>query len=123
MPQAIEFEKDRARYLLDCLANGSAIEPRQPGEWRRLDQLVLAGAALFGALSHGPTFVQPDLTPEQRAEADGMFTEETLGTIAFLAQVAMAVLDDEYDERWEPIMRAVVSGFPPRVQPVEGWRR
>ena len=122
--QPIEFHKEYAQYLLDCLANGLPIHPPPGGGWRRFDQLMLAGAAFFAYCSHGPMLEQPDLTPEQQAENDGLFGEEVMGTINFLAQVFESVKYDEYDEQWEPTMTALVAAGPNnvKVQPVKGWK-
>jgi hypothetical protein len=123
MPMPVEFHKDYAEYLLDCLRYGEPIAPRCD-EWRQRDQLILAAAACFVLVSHGPVLEQPDLTPEQKAANDSDFTDELLATIGFVSTVMMAVESGEYDERFEAIMKCGVYGRPSaiKVQPLEGWR-
>ena len=124
--QPVEFHKDYARYLLDCIDSGRPIEPPDGrAVWTHRDQLMLAGVACFALRSHGPVIRQPDLSDEQAEHQEGAEGEELLATIAFVSGLFMAVMDDEYDERWEPVMRCAVigNGLPAKVAPIAGWRR
>jgi uncharacterized protein involved in type VI secretion and phage assembly len=86
---------------------------------------MLAGVAVFAVLSHGPTFEQPDLTPDQQAANEEAFSYDLQATIGFLSQMFTATEDNEYDGRWDPVMTCVVTGYPgqaPSVIPGDGWK-
>jgi hypothetical protein len=110
----VNFRKERAEYLLDCLATGKPIAPSQAGEWTIDDMMALAGACHFGAMSHGPilaTVMGIDTTklPKEYQEAH----EETLfadlrAAIEFYGHLTMLVEDGQYDSEFEPCMVAAV---------------
>lgn len=82
--------------------------------------LLTAGACVAGALSHRPALQQPDLSPEQQADSDQAYIEGTLKAVGFISHLVFQVMDDEYDDQFEPRMMAIVRGD--QVIPTEGWR-
>ena len=120
----IEFEKSRAEYFLDCLANAKPIEE----VWTRNSVLALAGACLFAASSHGPVLHEDrkwdDLPLERQEMIQAVFNSELHGAIQFYCDVTLAVNDGTYDEEYESIMRGIVAqeddGL--RFTPTEGFK-
>ena len=130
MAEAINFLKDRARYFLDCVANGKPIEGRLDHD----AMMTLAGVCLLMARSHGNL---PHRLREQGAGAmtlehlpeqflrmtDEQFAEDSRAAVEFYAHLAMLVQDGEYDARFEPEFRAFVyvEDGGNKVQPVNGY--
>ncbi|MCH7540679.1 MAG: hypothetical protein IH999_09840 [Proteobacteria bacterium] len=113
MPIAVKFEKPRAQYYLDCLANGQAIAPIEDG-WTGNDMLALAGACFFGALSQGPASfwlkeVPEDKHPEYKEADDESFDNDLHAAIAFYAQLTMLVAHREFDDSYAPNVMVLVT--------------
>ena len=131
MAETINFNRDKARQLVDCLAKGRPIE----GVVNHDDMLMLAGACLFVARSHGPL---PDRLQRQGAGAlalqglpaeflvstDEQFLEDSNSAVEFYAQLAQMMMEGEYDEQFEPKVRAFVytEAGGKKVLPVGGFR-
>ena len=119
----IEFHKDRAEYLLDCIKNGHAIQPASDLGWTVLDLLTLAGVCHFAARSHGPLgYVQKyegDLAQiqealdklhfEQREFVEEQLDADLLAAIGISSHLATLVEDGKFDQHFEPRVQAVVT--------------
>jgi len=127
----ISFDKARAEYVLDCLKNGKAIDPDSADGWSVHGCLALAGACFFQAVSHGaPLYkalgVDPSTFPQERQEA----IEETLvhdlhAAIEFYCHLTMLVCDNEFDQRCEPYVTALVTQdgtLKKTLKPLEGFK-
>ena len=127
----IHFRKERAEYLLDCLATGKPIVPSQSLGWTIDDMMALAGACHFAAMSHGPCVSKAkriDITklPKEYQEATEMtFVSDLRAAVEFYSQLTMLVKDGEYDSHFEPYMVAVVTqtgDVRNSVAPLEGHK-
>ncbi len=126
----VKFEKSRGEYLNDCLANGRAIEAPKGG-WDPFDTLLLAGACHHAAMSHGPPMLSgrdaSELMPERREAVEETFLSDVQAAIGFYSQLCLLLHHGEYDEAFEPHVRAVVgmdSGGDVKCtcHPVEGFK-
>lgn len=108
----VNFNKERAEYLLDCLKHGKPIRPEQ-NAWTGFDMLALAGACYFCAMSQGPAMYRNaafDKLPQERREAvEQTFLNDLFAAIAFYSELTMVVADNRYDEQFEPDVMAVVA--------------
>ena len=129
MAMPIDFDKCRAEYILECLDTGKPVAPRELG-WNRYTMLEVAGACFFGLLSQGPVslggeFVEPDdWHPEHKEASNAQLFRDIHAAIEFYGNLMMAVKDDQYDERNEPICKALVSddGEKKLLHPIEGFK-
>ncbi|MEI8374618.1 MAG: hypothetical protein WCJ35_17470 [Planctomycetota bacterium] len=127
----MNFQKERGEYLLDCIANGKAIEPPECG-WTINAMLAVAGACHFAALSHGPIVakamgIDVSKLPTEYQEAH----EETLfadlqAAIGFYSHLTMLVKEGTYHEQFEPSLPVVVrqtGEVHNEVVPIQGHRK
>jgi hypothetical protein len=136
-PVAIGFERVYAEHLVEALRNrdaltppgyhdrlGRAVEAAQSGSippedgWRVVDMLAEAGAAMFGAWSHGPAVRQPDLDPEQQAANNEAWIRAVGRAVEFISHVMSHVADGEWEFPNDKL-RAVVVGETVRLLPNE----
>jgi hypothetical protein len=113
MAYPITFAKSEAEAFLAALdARGDIACPA--GGWTAYDMLMLAGCCLCGATSHGPVKrrLDPkhyeDLPPEHREASEETFESDLLAVITICSQLAMLILDDEYDRHFEESVTALV---------------
>jgi hypothetical protein len=97
------FERARAAYFLDCLANGKPVEPWDARGFSAAEQLMLAGVCLFGALSHWPP-LGPRAAPlgrhaEQQEAVEEAATRDLLQAIDFLAELVQHIHAGDYEAR------------------------
>ena len=123
MAVGIKFERERAAYLLDCLANGRPIEGVRTVD----DFLALAGACVFAAFSHGPALkgdIDWSMVPSEYREAeDEDLFADIHAALDVYGRLTMLVCDGEYDANYAPVARAVVCSDGERrvVVPIEGF--
>ena len=113
MAIAVKFDKSRAVYYLDCLANGRPVEPTAGG-WTGNEMLALAGACFFGAMSQGPQSfwlkeIPETLHPEHRELVEQTFDNDLHAAIEFYSHLTTQVADDQYDSAYAPQVVALVS--------------
>ena len=124
MPIGVSFQKSRAGYFVDCLANGNPIDVVATVD----DMLAFAGACFFAVMSHGPALkqgVEWSKVPSEHREAEELhFFEEILAAIEYCGQLSMHIHDGEYDDMYEPHVRAIVctNGEKKKLIPVQGFR-
>ena len=124
MAMPIDFDKEMAEYLLDCLDNSRPIE----GIRTKKDYLALAGACFFATLSLGPITKNPvewqDLTDEQKEHVDEASASDIHAAIEFYGHLTMLVRDGEYDAAFEPHFTAIVEhgDHGREVWPISGCR-
>jgi hypothetical protein len=127
----VQFTKQRAAYLADCMGKGSPIEPASDG-WTGNDLLALAGAALAGAMSHGPErwwLRENELSSmqlEHREHVIEMFEHDLHAAIAFYGQLFFMAIDGEWDQSLEPEVRCLVTQdgtLNKRMRPVSGFKK
>ena len=125
MPVGINFQKSQSEYLVDCLANGKSIEGVRTVD----DMLALAGACFFVVMSHGPALkkgVDWSKVPKEYKEAEDvrLFADIHLA-IEYFGQLSMKVQDGEYDETYEPQVKAIVytDGEKKTLVPLKGFRK
>lgn len=119
---AIDFRKERAEYLLDCIATGKPIKPTDDSGWTRHDLVGLAGACYFAALSHGPMGYVAALGDTEKAQkaldylhdehreaVDEAWQNDLHAAIGFYGHLTMLVADGGYDAQYEPHLTAAVS--------------
>ena len=125
MAIGVDFDKSKAAYFIDCLANQKPIAPPN-GAWTADDMLALAGASFFVVMSHGPWLNRDidmsKLPPEHREAKEETFFEDIHVAIEYYGHLSMLVQDDEYDTQFEPRHRAVVfhDTEGKKVIPVDG---
>jgi hypothetical protein len=114
----ISFDKARAEYLLDSLANGKTIAPASAAGWSQFDMLQLAGACFFAALSQGP--------PAAQQTDEATFRGDMHAAIEFYAYLTSTVRDQHYDEAFEPHLEATLGcgdrEGQPQVAPIRGFK-
>lgn len=128
MAIAVTFSRERAQYILECLARGAAIRPEKAEGWTRADVLAVAGALLFVVLDqeatvrHGADWSKVP-GERQEARADGIRREVQLA-MEWHALAVSLVRSGEYDQRFEPRHRAVIvaSGTGRKITPIEGFK-
>lgn len=131
MPLYIRFEKSQAEQFLLAVKSGAAIDG--DGAWTRNRLLTLAGVCIFAAQSQGPDAFQPQLEgsidpaachPEQREAIGQTFLMDLRGALEFVTTLAEAVEDGHYDEQFEPMLLAAVSGGcdPATVHAISGFK-
>jgi hypothetical protein len=129
----LHFHKDYAQAVLNALNTGQPIPPPASAEWNRHAMLTLAAILYATVFSQGPpTYEEAGLTradfeamhPEKREAVEQFFKEEIHGGIDYLSKLTFQVLDDKYDEDYEPEMTAALfrdnEGL--TVQPVRGFK-
>ena len=125
MAIAANFNKSRAQELLDALTNGKPIEG---GPWTVYDMLAVAGACFFGVMSHGPALAKDvdwsQIPMEHREAADETLFADIHAAIEYYGHLTMLVADGEYDEKFHPQYRAIITtdGAEKRVTHIDGVR-
>jgi hypothetical protein len=116
----IQFEKDFAESVLSAIKNGESITTPD-GKWSVSRMLSLAGMLHAAVVSHGPIGDKvAGITPEMRAAMDSekreavedTFYTEISDAIDFHSMLTSQVMDGEFDERYEPEVKAVVFRGP-----------
>jgi hypothetical protein len=119
----IDFHKERAEYLLNCIKKGRAIEPMGQTGWTATDLLVLAGVCFFAVESQGPLGYAVkhsgdlskieealnNLHSEHREAAEGQFMADLQAAIAFSAHLAMLIKHNHFDQYFEPHVQALAT--------------
>jgi len=133
----VDFHKERAEYLIDCIANGKPIEPSTSAGWTYNDMLALAGACHFGALSHGRVDLRAmkgeeearqwleSLPKEHREANEEMWFNDVAAAIEFYSHLTMLVKDGKYDHQAEKHLVAFVSqvgSSQKRLHPLKGFK-
>jgi hypothetical protein len=132
----ITFKKERALYLLDCLANDRPLlhDPDEPG-WRVDEILQLAGVCFLAVAAHGPMRQATAERLQNREHKHPEHTEAEVETLMndlfavtqYIAQLTQFAYDGDYDERHEAVIRCGVQAVNTNVQasvvPVEGFKR
>lgn len=108
----VKFNKDRAQNLLKSFHTGTPINPPTDG-WTGNDLLALAGACYFAAMSHGPESfwcrdISASLRPEYREAEEFAFFDSLHAAIEYYGQLTGLVQDGQYDEGFDPDVRAMV---------------
>jgi hypothetical protein len=126
----VQFDKERVRYLLDCLDGGKPIEAPAGGGWTAWDMLMLAGACQFVVSSQGPLQYRDGafeaLPAEHREAVNESFLKDLGAAISWAGFCAMLVQDGEYDGTFEPVHLAIIKSQPdgkPEVQVLRGGRK
>ena len=129
----VNFNKDKTAYLLDCLDGGKSIEGIESFD----DVAALAGACFTFLVSHGPVLRRAaakladqmeDGDAEQHpehAEADSnLVMSDVHAAIEWYGQMGFLILDDRYDEDFEPKHTAAVYRAEEgrNVVPVSGFK-
>jgi hypothetical protein len=125
----IQFSKADAERLAATLGAGEGGLQPPGGKWSSLAMIQVAGACLFGAMSHGP--IRPGLPAahrlptEHREAVDCDFQQDLHAAIEVCCQLMMAVVDGEYDDRFEEVVMAGVTHGEegPKVQPFQGFKK
>jgi hypothetical protein len=137
----VDFRKGRMEHFLNSIKNGTPLE--KVNEAR--DLLLLAGACLFVVLSHGPVEHLPlredlkrkgmdeeairrilkKIPIEHREATSDRFIGDLLAAVNYCAHMAMAVMDGDYDDQFEPDHLAYIgwdfgSAPPPNVLVLKG---
>jgi hypothetical protein len=93
--------------------------------------LMLGGACFFAVMSQGPTMHkvkqmmgnEPPQKHAEHAEAETeLFRADLHAAFEFTSQLVMRVHDGDYDEHFEPAVRAILRGDTKQIQPVEGFK-
>jgi len=109
---AIKFNKQRAEYLVQCLATGAPIPPPGTNGWTGNDMLALAGACFSGAMSLGPRSFWLRETPPQgeyREAEEEQFFHDLHAAIEYYGHLSMLVQHGQYDAGHEPEVMALVT--------------
>ncbi len=137
--QVIDFRKERAEQLIRCLESGEPIPPAVAGQWSKDDMLSVAGALMFGAMTHGPSNLVDvlggtdaacayinSLHGEHREATEEQCFNDITAAIEAYSQLVMSVKDGHYDESCEPhcLAEATQSGTMERsLKPISGFKR
>ena len=111
--QVINCSKERAAYFLDCLDSDKPIQPSSVEGWTRDDMLALAGACHHSLLSQGPMMhdnVDVTRVSHERREAImEQFSADVMSALQFYSHLTMFVHNGQYDEEFEPRVKAGIS--------------
>jgi hypothetical protein len=131
---AVHFKKAYAERVLETLQTGKPIPPMDDSGWTGHSMLTLAGILYAGVMSQGPhehqrlglTFADHlKQHPERREAVTATFMRDIHDGIEFTSQLALAVADDNYDDRLEPEVGAVVyetADGQKKLIPVKGFK-
>jgi hypothetical protein len=128
MAIGVLFDKAKAKYFLECLCRGKCINRQHPSAWSHEDMLTLAGVCFCVAMSHGPAgHCDTDWSkvPGERCEAIAETLNDDIHTaIAWQGQLAMMIMNGEYDEHYECQCMAIAMMEDGKmwVIPVKGFR-
>lgn len=132
----VNFTKERAKYYLRCLDEGTTIEAEQANGWTVDEMVGLAGACFFGLLSHGPLLrkaaadmqgrkLEPSETTEHQEADDELVINDIHAAIEFVGHLTTLVQDNEYDNSFEEIVRCGVTQegeVSRKVVPIQGYK-
>lgn len=128
----VHFNKSFAETVVEAMKNGKPIAPPS-GDWTGNEMLTLAGMLVAGVFSQGPhTYQLAGITqemreklPNERQEAvEQTFGRDIHDAIKYLSTLMFAVIDGEYDQRYEETVEAIVyhNDDETRVMPARGFK-
>src|SRR5580704_17872499 len=110
----VNFSKERAEVLLDCLSNGKPIPAPERG-WTLAEMLTLAGACHCAMVGWGPLhhlqlgFDIHRLSQEQQEAHTGDLCNDLNVAIEIYSQLMIYMRHGTYDAQFDPIMEAQVE--------------
>jgi hypothetical protein len=113
MAYPVTFDKGKVEDWLRSVGEGGDLRCPERG-WGIYDMLCLAGVCFAGVMSNGPIAYQlgkeqyEQMPAEHREAREETFENDLTAAILFCAQLALAIQDGEYDQRYEPILKALV---------------